>query len=145
MKQLVLRVGLRSQQLNKIAQRVFISSNGMALDIIDRIDRMLRIAYQYVPERIEIIQSPDYMADMFAKYGKFVGDCDDASIMVSALLTLLEIPNRFVAIQSDRQSNEFDHVYVEAYDGTVWIPIDLTVDPDTKHVFYKRLEVPVYV
>jgi transglutaminase-like putative cysteine protease len=144
MKQLVLRLGLKSKQLNKIAQRVFIASTDVP-NLISNVDRMLRIGYQYVPEKIETIQSPDYMADMFARYGRFLGDCDDASIMVSALLSLLEVPNRFVAIQGERDSNEYDHVYVEAYNGSSWVPIDLTVDPDTKHVYYKRLEVPVYV
>jgi len=54
------------------------------------------------------------------------GDCDDKSILLSALLLSLGIQTRFVAIQRPYK-NTFSHVYVEGFIGGKWIPMDATV------------------
>lgn len=57
----------------------------------------------------------------------WAGDCDDASVLISALLGTIGIPSRLVTIAADPSaSNEFSHIYPEAeiYPGN-WVSLDI--------------------
>lgn len=92
--------------------------------------------YEHDPENIELIASPmrmfQSMNDM-AKAGMntggklFVGDCDDASILVSSLAGSLGVPYRFETIKGAANSDEFTHVYAGLMVDGGWHGADLTV------------------
>lgn len=52
------------------------------------------------------------------------GDCDDKSILVSALLESIGHPTRLVAVGF--RPNEFSHVYAETKIGEKWVGLETT-------------------
>lgn len=53
-----------------------------------------------------------------------VGDCDDKSILVAALLGSIGHPTRFVAVGFE--PGKFDHVYPETLIGRKWVAVETT-------------------
>jgi len=53
------------------------------------------------------------------------GDCDDQSILVSALLEAVSHQTRFVAMGFER--GKFSHVLSEDWMGRTWLPLETTV------------------
>lgn len=54
-----------------------------------------------------------------------MGDCDDKSTLLAAMLQSVGIPARFAAVGMDGQP--YSHVFVEAKLGTRWIPCETIV------------------
>lgn len=53
-----------------------------------------------------------------------VGDCDDFSMYVAALLTAAGIRTSFATVAASPESADFSHVYVVAYPDGVRLPLD---------------------
>jgi len=111
--------------------------------LLDRVDGYLRANFQYVPEEIETVQTPEYMIIGKEINGFYFGDCDDISTLEAALLTCLGIPVRFVCIRSKQETTSYDHVYIEALIDGKWIVSDITVPKNTQHQWYQRLEIAI--
>ncbi len=86
----------------------------------------IRQRYHYIqdPVEVELVHDPRYLLRQIDRQGFFMGDCDDASVLLATLLETAGYPTRFV-VQGD-SGESYAHVLVEAQlDGT-WTPIDLT-------------------
>jgi hypothetical protein len=68
---------------------------------------------------IETLQTPARTLELG------VGDCDDHSILLSALLEATGHPTRFVAVGF--APGDFSHVLTETKLGEKWIPLETTV------------------
>jgi transglutaminase-like putative cysteine protease len=81
-------------------------------------------AYEKDPVGGDLVHDPVDMVRRIAVHGTIGGDCDDASILISALLQSLGIRTRFAAI-SIRRDQRLHHVGVEAQDGPrAWMWLD---------------------
>jgi hypothetical protein len=72
----------------------------------------------------ELLQSPVITLQLQA------GDCDDHSMLSSALLKSLGFNTRYQTVAADAEDpNQFTHVYCEVLDPTTqqWVPLDTTV------------------
>jgi transglutaminase-like putative cysteine protease len=68
---------------------------------------------------VETLQTPE-----LTLYNK-VGDCDDQSILVGALLNAIGHPVRFIAVD---MGNGFEHVFTETAIGSRWVAVETTED-----------------
>lgn len=107
---------------------------------LDRLDNFVRGHFHYRPEREEVIRTPLFMARELQESGKFEGDCDDVSVMLAVTARLLGYAVRLVAI---RNSEHFEHVFVEIYDGERWRVFDPTVQRGTEYNQIERMVVRV--
>lgn len=80
---------------------------------------------KYLPDvrGVETIQTPDYTLSMMS------GDCDDSSVLTSALLEALGKQTRFLA-QAVR-GGDFSHVSSQVLLGTRWVNLE-TIVPTLK-------------
>lgn len=65
---------------------------------------------------IETVQTPEKTLE----YGQ--GDCDDQSVLLSALLEILGNQTRFIAV--GRKRGQYSHVLVQAWSGREWVSLD---------------------
>ncbi len=73
---------------------------------------------------VEFIVRPVDMA-RYVDQGIAIGDCDDFSMYLSALLATQGIPTKFCTVAvDDRAPDQFSHVYVVAYVDGQRIPLD---------------------
>jgi len=79
------------------------------------------IRYTSDPIDFELVRTPRAVLEMR------VGDCDDKSILLAALLRCIGRPARFVAVQMRGQCC-FSHVYVETPMSNRWICLE-TIKP----------------
>lgn len=80
------------------------------------------IRYTKDPFRVEVLHSPRRMLELRA------GDCDDMSILLSAMLESIGHPVRLVLAGPDPlQPRLFTHVYLQAHHRGRWIPLDPTM------------------
>lgn len=90
-------------------------------------DVRLRMRYTNDPIDVELVKSPRALIDECAEHGgTFVGDCDDASVLLAAMLGAVGIRSRFVVVPAERsRPGEWSHVYVSAMasDGS-WHALD---------------------
>lgn len=107
---------------------------GLALELVRPVPPKdwrgeIRAVFEYVRDNIrythdiagvETLQTPPATIELEA------GDCDDKSTLLAALLASVGHRTRFVAV-GYRQSNDYQHVYVEAAHGNDWIPLDATM------------------
>lgn len=89
-------------------------------DIRCRQNRILAYArhnlrYERDPHGNELIFDPVDTLDRIGANGQAAGDCDDGTVLVSALLESIGIPTRLVAV-SIRPDRRLHHVAVEARD-----------------------------
>ncbi len=77
-----------------------------------------QIRYVQDVDGVETIRAPEKTLEYMA------GDCDDKSIMLSALLLSIGHPCRFVAI--GYTPGVYEHVYVETKIGARWIALETT-------------------
>lgn len=85
---------------------------------------------------VEFIVRPVDMAD-YIEQGIAIGDCDDFSMLLSALLATRGISTKFCTVAaSDVAPDQFSHVYVIAYLDGERIPLD------SSHGEYVGWEVP---
>jgi transglutaminase-like putative cysteine protease len=99
-----------------------------ALNIATLTDRFLRDHFRYVPENVETLVTPEYMLTSLENTGKVSGDCDDISILQGAIYKCLGLRVRFVAIRSEQDNPNYDHVFSEVLiPGSGWTVFDLTL------------------
>jgi hypothetical protein len=79
------------------------------------------IRYTNDPTDLELLRTPRAILEMG------VGDCDDKSTLLSALLRCINHPSRFVAVELQRDAG-FSHVYVETPVGRRWVTLE-TIRP----------------
>ena len=82
------------------------------------------VQYERDPRGGDLLHDPVTMIERVQAQGNVAGDCDDASLLTSALLESLGIATRFTAI-STRPDGKLHHVAAEAKDkaGT-WYWLD---------------------
>jgi len=112
-------------------------------ELLRMVDDFLRRKFVYVDEKIETIQTPDYMLTGLEMSGILAGDCDDISTLHAALLTALGFVVRFVAIRSIQDSTAFDHVYIEVQNNNRWIMYDITLPLETQINYFGRIAIEV--
>src|SRR5689334_23035805 len=72
--------------------------------------------YVHDPANVEYVKTPDYIDDEITSYGKFIGDCDDASGYLAALMKSIGYDVRLTVMNDVRSThNEFQHIYTEFY------------------------------
>jgi len=86
-----------------------------------------RILQRYVRDNIRYVRDIRnvetlHSADKIIEYN--YGDCDDKSILISALLESIGHPTRLVAMGIN--GSEFCHVYVETKIGKAWVGVETT-------------------
>lgn len=141
MRSLVLE-SLKSPKLCKLAT-VLYSKSQQSNNTLELIDTFLRSHFVYFPERIETLQTPEYMLTGLEMNNHLTGDCDDISTLHAALLTCLAFPVRFVAIRSTWGDPNFDHVYIEVLFDKDWLPFDVTIPLGTEIEYFARLAIQV--
>jgi transglutaminase-like putative cysteine protease len=94
-------------------------------DYIEAIRNYVGSSVLLVGEPDELIFSPRLMIRHIDQSGHTYGDCDDAAVLVAALLHALGIPARFKAI-SRAPDGSYQHVFTEYKMGDAWIPLDTT-------------------
>lgn len=137
MRSLVLQ-SLNSKRLVRFASKFWFKP-----DMLQSVETFLRSRFQYVDEKIETLVAPDYMLQGLENTGAIRGDCDDISTLHAAILTCLDIKVRFVAIRSRQDDPNYDHVFMEAFNGTEWILYDITIPPGTPIEWFSRVAINV--
>jgi transglutaminase-like putative cysteine protease len=97
------------------------------VNALKTVDDYIRQRFIYTPEMIETLLTPDYMLAGLEVNNHLTGDCDDISIFHGALLTAMNIKVRIVAIRSTFNDPNYDHVFIEAFNGQDWLMQDATV------------------
>lgn len=89
----------------------------------------LAALFLYVRDSISYIDHPwneQVVQDCRRTLELRTGDCVSKSVCLSTLAASLQFTPRFVAQCPD--GAEFNHVYVEVWDGGQWLPLDPTAD-----------------
>jgi hypothetical protein len=107
------------------------------------VEKFLRSRFQYVDEKIETLLVPDYMLQGMEITGALRGDCDDISVFHAAILTAMDVKVRLVAIRSVQSNPNYDHVFIEAFNGSEWILYDITVPAGTPIEWFARVAINV--
>ena len=129
MQQLV-RDAVQDPRLVLFAQDLTVPAGArLTTRVVEEVVKFVRTHWQFrgdpVGRRaVEFVKQPDRLLSEFASRGAMVGDCDDASVLVAALLTAVGISTRFVVVQRDRSSPTYDHIFIEAWSQGRWLPID---------------------
>lgn len=80
------------------------------------------IRYTRDIHRVELLHSARRMLDLRA------GDCDDMTILLSAMIKSIGHPVRIVLVGfNPRRQRLFTHIYLEAFFKGWWIPLDPTM------------------
>lgn len=100
---------------------------------LNEYDRMVRVRefirrsmpFERDPRGTEAINDPLLSLEKIAAYGEAAGDCDDASVLIAALLESIGVRTRFAAL-SVRADRQLHHVAVEAFDRRAgrWVYLD---------------------
>lgn len=79
------------------------------------------------PYGLEFVKSPDVVDSEIKSYGQFIGDCDDASAYLAALLKSVGYPVSLTVLAPPGKE-KFSHIYVQAYlpKEKRWIALDPT-------------------
>lgn len=97
---------------------------------------------------VEAIIRPIDMA-LYVDQGMAIGDCDDFSMYLAALLKANDIPCAFATVAADGEApDQFSHVYVVAYPDGQRLPLDASHGQyagwETENKFGKYAEWPVW-
>lgn len=87
----------------------------------------LRERYRYLqdPVEVELVRDPRYLLRQIERQGFFMGDCDDAAVLLATLLETAGYPTRFIVQGESGES--FSHVLVETeLRPGQWVAADLT-------------------
>lgn len=142
MRRLVLE-SLKSPRLASVATLLYTKSFSTGMQLLKDVDSFLRSKFVYMDEKIETLQTPDYMLTGLEMSGRLVGDCDDISTLHAAILTALGFEVRFVAIRSVKENSDYDHVYIEANHNGDWVMYDLTLPLGTEIEYFSRVAIGV--
>ena len=82
-----------------------------------------QIRYMRDPYGVELVQTPEKTLELG------VGDCDDKSTLLAALLMASGHPSQFVAIGFDA-GGPFSHVLVETKVGNRWLPLETIINKE---------------
>jgi hypothetical protein len=77
------------------------------------------VRYVKDPVGTESLQAPDMMIRMMQEVGYAMGDCDDMSLLMAALLMSVGIAPKFRAIKYDEKCPHFNHIYVVVYENNI--------------------------
>lgn len=92
----------------------------------------VRRTLQLINEPVELLQPPAWLLSQAAAGIPTWGDCDDAAMLVAALILAMGVPVRFHAVWPVDIGGD-GHVFTEALDGRFWRRADptttLTVPP----------------
>jgi len=87
----------------------------------------VKAVHEYVRDHIRYtrdIRGTETVATPEQTISRRLGDCDDKSLLVAALLEAIGHPTRFVAV--GREPMDFCHVLVETRIGQKWISVETT-------------------
>ena len=90
-------------------------------------DAEARALFEYVRDRIRYVRDVagvETLTDPVITLQRMVGDCDDQTTLLAALLESVGYPTRFV--MAGYQSREFEHVYMQALIHGEWVNMDPT-------------------
>ncbi len=80
------------------------------------------LRYTRDPFRLEVLHTASRLLELRA------GDCDDMTILLSAMLESIGHPTRLVIVGPDPSKPRlFSHIYLEAHYKGNWIPLDATM------------------
>lgn len=82
--------------------------------------------YTRDPIGLEMIKSPEISDAEITSRGFFIGDCDDVSAYLAALLTSVGIPARLSIIAVKGKGGNYKHIYPEALLGGEWTAMECT-------------------
>lgn len=103
------------------------------------IREFVRTRMQLVADPGELLIHPVRMIREIYSRGFVAGDCDDAAVLVAALLASIGFQVRFRAILP-RGDGSFQHVFAEVYrpaPHSEWVPIDPTVTYFSRRLWLK--------
>lgn len=112
-------------------------------NIVGLTDQFLRNHFTYIPENVETLLTPEYMLNSLENTGRVSGDCDDISVLQAAIYKCMGFRVRFVAIRSDPDNTNYDHVFSEIHNGENWIIYDLTLPLGFKIDYLSRVTIEV--
>ncbi len=98
---------------------------------------LLRRYWLFQDEERESIRSVRSQIQSLQAYGRLIGDCDDAAVIVVALARSAHILYKVVAVRRP-DDNEFSHVFVMV-NG---VPIDPTAPVDANYLNWEVLAWP---
>ena len=126
MRELV-RDSLRDSAMRETAIDITMShAASTVIDQVRAIARWLRCHITIVNESAEVLVHPLRALCDIRESGYAAFDCDDTSMLATALLASLGFHCRLRAI-TPRPDGGFEHVFVEYEIGEVWRPLDITV------------------
>lgn len=85
--------------------------------------------YVHDPSGLEYVKSPETIDQEISSYHEFMGDCDDASTYLAALLKSVGYRVNLTVIANPKNPTQnFSHIYVQAYSTKQgrWISLDMT-------------------
>ncbi len=108
--------------VERFARGAVTEAGGVLGVALGRLFRFVRDSVQNRrdPPGVELVQAPRLTLE-----DRPAGDCDDKATLLAALFRALGVRVRFVAI--DTTGERFDHVYLEAQVGGLWMPFDAFV------------------
>jgi transglutaminase-like putative cysteine protease len=112
----VIRGSVSDPRVWRVARRIAAKTDSRDQGTLARaVRKWCDARYRYVrdPRRVELLQSPSRMLSEIARDGYFAGDCDEASILTSALCTAIGIRCELHAI-SFRAGQPLSHVFAVA-------------------------------
>lgn len=77
------------------------------------------------PWHTEFIKTPNAILRDLRKYGHVRGDCDDAVVYLGSLVESAGYPVKLSMLKADPARNDYSHIYLEAYTGKKWMPMDI--------------------
>jgi len=125
--QALIRAGAKDFYVRQKAIDVLLERGVKPKDYLGEIQALFEwvqsnIRYTKDPFRLEVLHSPRRMLELRA------GDCDDMTILLSALLEAIGHPVRLVLVGPDpRRPRLFSHIYLEVHHKGRWIPLDATM------------------
>jgi transglutaminase-like putative cysteine protease len=81
--------------------------------IYDWFDR--RYTFLPDPDDVELVRDPEAVLDDLERTGRFVGDCDDATVFLTAALRTIGVPVRIVRV-AFKENGSYTHVFGVAFD-----------------------------
>lgn len=101
------------------------------IDEIKTISNWVQSHFHYVkdPRGVEYFKSPEVSDDEITRTGQFIGDCDDASGYLAAMLKSVGYPVYLTIIANPKNpKSNFTHIYVKAFMPKMekWVALDMT-------------------